>query len=409
MTILKDLPGSASRFGILLFAGSLSISFVPAEFGIAIAFAGWLAEGMINRNWQIRPSWIFISLAVYVVWNIMSALASARPLHSVLAVGDNEWPAMIMIMMFWIVRSEQLLRKTVVLFVGVSSVAMIYAVWQTFGGVEFYRNMDLTPVGPFYRNVGFYSFYLTFAGMALTVFCIAASLSLLSKGREKVIFLTIAVFSLAAIVGSFARSIWLALLVVTPLLGFVGGKKRGLITVAGIFALVTVLMVSVPALRERAISIVDLEKNQTRLNLWKTSIALARDYPILGVGEDNFDFHFPAYRVEGYYDTATHPHNDYLNVLVSSGIPGLLAFLAMWGMALWTGFRTFTNSGSSLIRAVSLGASLGLTGYLIGGFFQNYYGTFANCLGWWFMVGLIYASAGCSEDQLSERARVSES
>ena len=409
MKDLSSLPAAATRFGLYLFAFSIPVSFVPAEFGVAIAFGGWLMDGLANKRWQSERHIFFVPLVFYLAWNVVSALASPRPLHSLLAVGDNEWPAVIMLMMFWTVRSEQALKKIVFLFLGMSAIAMVYAVWQTFSGIELYRSMPLIPLGSLYRNVGFYSFYLTFAALAMTVFFLSGSVALQSSGRIRIFLAVIALLAFAAVVGSFARSIWLAMLIATPLLGFAKGRRAGLVTIAGLATVVLSLMVAVPDLRERAVTIVDPGQNQTRLNLWKTSLAIAGDHPLLGGGEDNFDFFFEKYRVEGIYDTATHPHNDYLNILVASGFPGLLAFLTLWVIALRTGFRTLIQAESRFVRGTALGASLGLLGFLIGAFFQDYYGTFANCLGWWFMVGLIFASAECSRQPLSDRALSRES
>ena len=410
MSTRATLPGAVTRFGLYLFAFSIPVSFVPAEFGVAIAFGGWLMDGLLNKRWEIEWHALFLPLIFYLAWNVLSAFISPRPLHSVLAVVDNEWPAVIMLMMFWTVRSEQVLKRIVFLFLGVSAFAMVYAIWQTVFGIELYRSMPLTAVGSLFRNVGFYSFFLTFAAFAMTVFCLSASLTFQTSGRNRTLLMIIAALSFVAVAGSFSRSVWLAMIIVTPLLGFARGRRAGITAIAVLSMVVVILMAAVPDIRERAATIVDVDKNETRLNLWKTSLAIAKDYPLLGVGEDNFDYFFENYRVEGYYDTVTHPHNDYLNVLVSSGLPGLIAFVMMWILALKAGFKTFMRSGSNFTRGTALGASLGLLGFLVASFFQDYYGTFANCLGWWFMVGLIFASRQCSrQDQPAESALKSDS
>jgi O-antigen ligase len=113
---------------------------------------------------------------------------------------------------------------------------------------------------------------------------------------------------------------------------------------------------------------------------------------VTGVGEDNWDYVFSRYRVEGYYDTIVHPHDDYLTVLVSSGVPGLLAFLGIWGIALTAGFRASFRARDERLRAIILGSTFSLVGLLVAGIFQNYYGTFINCLGWWFVTGLLFAA-----------------
>jgi O-antigen ligase len=135
-----------------------------------------------------------------------------------------------------------------------------------------------------------------------------------------------------------------------------------------------------------------LQANETRINLWKTTARISSDFRIVGIGEDNFDYYFEKYKVPGYYDTTAHPHNDYLNVLMNSGVPGLIFFLSMWGMVLRSGILTWRYGKNGLAKGIALGGTLSMAGLLVGALFQDYYGTFVNCLEWWFIVGLIFAA-----------------
>lgn len=404
---MKAAGKNLGIFGLYLFAFTIPVSFVPAQLGIALAVAGWFLEGMADRSWRVRWHPFFTVYLFYAIWNVLAALSSERPWPSLAAVGDNEWPVVLMIMMYWLVTEEMVLKRIVFLFLTSSAVAMAYGIWQTFAGIELYRGMDLTPVGGLYRNVGFYGFYLTFAGFAMTVFFLALGLVLQVHKQRRTMWATgvVGVLSAMAIVGSFARSIWLGMLLIVPLVGFFRGKRTGILALTGIALLGLGALAVSPEIRTRAASMFDPHQNETRINLWKTSLAIAVSNPLLGIGEDNFVYAFDRYRVEGYYDTMVHPHNDYLDALVSSGFPGLTAFLALWAMTLAAGYRIGTGIGSAFVRGTAMGASLGLAGFLVGAFFQNYYGTFANCLGWWFLVGLIFASVRLSEaDQTIPRS-----
>jgi O-antigen ligase len=383
-----NIPKSLSRAGILLFAFSLPVSHVPAQFGIGIAFLGWLLEGILHQRWQFVWHPFLGVLAFYVGWNLVSAAVSIRPAHSLAAVADNEWPALLMLMMFWTIDDAKFLSTVITTFFLTAGIAMLYALWQVFGGVEFYRNMTLDWIGGYYRAVGFYSFYLTFAAFALTVFFFAAAFALEVK-KLRVMHLLLALLSFGAIIGSFARSVWLALAAGIPLFGFLKNRTLGIGITAFAIVLVASAVLIEPTIRYRAESILDVSQNQTRLNLWKTSLNIFVAHPFLGVGEDNFDAVFDRYKVEGYYDTTVHPHNDYLSVLVASGLPGLLAFLGMWAIALREGLKGWKQASDPQLRAILLGGIFSLFGLLIAAFFQNYYGSFINCLGWWFVVGLV--------------------
>lgn len=385
-TIYKTI----AHFGLFLFAFSLPVSHVPAQFAIGIALLGWLGEGLVHKKWNLRWHPVFGALVAYVSWNLLSSALSERPAHSLGAVIDNEWPFLIMVMLYWMVDDEALLQRIVYVFLLASTAAVLYALWQVVGGMELYRGRPLDPMGwGFYRAVGFYGFYLTFAALAMTVFFFASSFSVEFRKWPVVL---LAGLSFLAVLGTFARSIWLSFVAAIPLFAFTRGRKAGIVVTTVLLVVIVGGILTVPALRHRAESIIEPGQNETRLNLWKTALRIAEHNPILGVGEDNWDLVFERYRVEGFYDTTVHPHNDYLTVLVSSGAPGLLAFLTMWGILMARGFRTALGTRNQLVRATALASTFSLMGLMIGAMFQNYYGTFINCLGWWFVVGLLLAA-----------------
>jgi len=194
------------------------------------------------------------------------------------------------------------------------------------------------------------------------------------------------------VIGTFARSIWLSFAVVIPIFGIVKGKRIGSFVISAFLAIAVLYLIFVPTIRDRAYSSIVPSENQTRLNLWKTTINMSKDFPVTGIGEDNFDYYLDRYKVEGYYDTTAHPHNDYLTILISSGIPGLIAFLSIWFVIVQMGFKTHKYSSNPFLKELALGSALAIIGFMTGGLFQNYYGTFANCWGWWMMAGFTTAS-----------------
>ena len=389
--IFKRYPRRITEFGLLLFASTIAISHVPAQFGIGFAVFGWFLEGLVNRNWRVRWNSFLLPLILYLTWNIVCSAESPRPVHSLLALIDNEWPALLAIMMYWTVQDAQLLRRILACLFVSSSVAMVYAVWQSFYGVELYRNMTLEPMGQFYRSVGFYGFYLTFSAFAMTVFFLSSADALERRIKRNWLRYILPILSLAAVVLTFARSIWLSFAGVIPLLGIMRGKKRDWIVSTALLVLFSATLLWVPTLRERAESIFDIRANETRINLWETSLKISRNFRFIGIGEDNFDYYFEQYKVPGYYDTTAHPHNDYLNVLINSGVPGLAFFLWMWVTTLRCGISVRRKAEDAVVKSTALGGTLSLAGLMIGALFQDYYGSFINCLGWWFVVGLVFA------------------
>lgn len=379
--------------GFYVFVIGLPFTLIVPQFGIALAVLGWLGEGVVHKNWQIKWHPLFLPLLLYLLWNLVAAAASPRSIHSLAAVADNEWLLLMMLMMYWCLDDLQDLKRIVASFLVASVLPLFYALVQMVAGVEYYSDRALDPLYGYYRAVGFHGFYLTFAAFAMIILLLSSSFWFETAKRMKWGYAGLAVLSFLAVLATFARSMWLSFLVVVPIFGFLRRRKTGLLLTAAMLVLITLSVFSVPGIRTRIQSIADPTQSETRLNLWKTSVAIAKDHPYLGTGQDNFDYFFPKFKVAGFYDADVHPHNDYLSVLVASGIPGLTFFLGMWWIVLRTGFKVFRLARTPAIRAIVSGASLSIVSLLVGSFFQNYYGTFLNCMEWWFLVGLILSCA----------------
>jgi probable O-glycosylation ligase (exosortase A-associated) len=81
--------------------------------------------------------------------------------------------------------------------------------------------------------------------------------------------------------------------------------------------------------RARAESISAYEEDGSamgRIEAWQTALAVAREYPVLGVGPANF---MTAYRRFGDPGAVRVTHNVYLQWLTDSGVPAIALFVAM--------------------------------------------------------------------------------
>lgn len=394
MTVINSIvtPKNIIILGFIAFALSLPISHVPIQYAIVVILWGWLGEGLIYGRWMYRFHHVFIPILIYLLWNIISSVISLRPLHSLWALVDNEWPLIIMLFMFWIIKDKGLLKNILIATLIISFVACLYGIFQTITGYSYFIKIDLAPMGSLYRAIGFYKFYLSFALLAMFTFFM--SLAIVSEKIHNAYkyFYVIMIVSIIAIISTFARSIWIATMIVLPIFGFLKNKKIGFIIIVTMIVFILVILGVSKEVQERAASMFALSENTVRLNLWKTSINIIKDNPIFGIGEDNFEYVLNKYLISGVYDTKAHPHNDYLNVMVNSGIPGFITFISIWIITIITGFKVWKKTKDALLKAISLGATLSLIGYMIAALFQNYYGTFINCWLWWFTAGLIFTS-----------------
>lgn len=372
-------------------AAALPFSHVPTQFALASAIVAWVGWSVRSGRLQVqRDPFLWAALA-YWGWNLLASALSVRPAHSMAALVDNEWPALLGLLVWWSVPSAEELQRLLRCYMAAAAIAFGYGIIQTFTGVEWIKGVALHQAGEgAFRAVGFSGFYLTFAGFAMSVFFLAVAYAM-AKPSERWRWI-VPILAVGAILGTYARSVWLALAVLLPLAAVVAtdGKSRRWALLLAVGAAAIVL--TVEPLRERAFSIVDMSQHETRLNLWQTSLSIAKSHPILGIGQDNFTAFFDRFRVPGFYDTAVHPHNDYLSTLVHGGIPALAAFLAMWSILVCKGWNAWTGKREGFEAWLALGATVALAGFLLSSLFQNYYGTFVNCFNWWLISGFILST-----------------
>jgi len=85
--------------------------------------------------------------------------------------------------------------------------------------------------------------------------------------------------------------------------------------------------------------------------IWSRSLPLLTDTLLLGYGADTYAMHFPQEDIVGKlkFLGSTHrivdkPHNIYLQTAINTGIPSLLALLALWGGYLLHSLKLFWNN-----------------------------------------------------------------
>jgi len=159
------------------------------------------------------------------------------------------------------------------------------------------------------------------------------------------------------------------------LLGILGGPKWRRATVVVLLIGVVLL---IPLLRTpRFAGMFDLSAGTTgfRVSLWHSAWGMLRDYPLLGVGPDNFLY---AYRTRYVLPTAweefnlAHPHNVVMDFAARLGVLGLVVFVGLqasfWRKA-WP-LRNDARPGTRATvqtRALALGVMASMVNFLAHG------------------------------------------
>jgi O-antigen ligase len=144
-------------------------------------------------------------------------------------------------------------------------------------------------------------------------------------------------------------------------------KKRSLKVVRIIILAVLAAAVFVgvdPIIERFATDNIDLEGRPV---IFADSLDLIGRFPFAGVGLGGFVYAYPTVRTIYNPSLIDHAHNDYLEVAAEAGLIAVLALAAAAVLALvWT-VRRWRKRHDPLVRAVTLGAILGIVAILIHG------------------------------------------
>jgi putative inorganic carbon (HCO3(-)) transporter len=108
-----------------------------------------------------------------------------------------------------------------------------------------------------------------------------------------------------------------------------------------------------------------------RVEIWSRAVYGIEDFPLTGMGMNSFrrvvHLLYPLFLISPDTDIA-HAHNEFLQAALDLGIPGLIAFGAIYAIAAWMLHGIWTASGDEpLTRALVLGLGGGLLAHLVYG------------------------------------------
>jgi O-antigen ligase len=178
--------------------------------------------------------------------------------------------------------------------------------------------------------------------------------------------------------------------------------RRALVVVVGLLLVLAVVVLLIAGVG-RLTSLLDTSDSTTffRLQLWQSSWAMIRDHPLLGVGLDNFLYHYRTYYV---LPTAweefdlSHPHNLLFDFWLRLGLPGLgviLWLLAVFFRKGWAAYRRLSEGRGQLLV---LGLMGGMVSFVAHGLVDNAF--FLVDLAFAFMLMLaLLQTAGLSEER----------
>lgn len=253
---------------------------------------------------------------------------------------------------------------------------------------------------PFLQGTGFHASPMPFAGQMQL--CGMLSLALLLSGAWKelfsrrILFIVLTVGNLAGIVFAGERGAWLGAFVGILAIAFMVSWKTFAKAACALLLIALLSWAFVPLVQTRVNSLLAGRADvgtSVRFQLWSKSIELWQSSPALGVGIRHFPaLDIPEAIVPGHSKTINHAHSNYLHILSTTGLLGIVAYIWLFISALCVGLGMFTqgkNANDLLAKGIALGITGGTVALLVSGAFEYNFGTAQVRLAQWFLLGLL--------------------
>ena len=158
---------------------------------------------------------------------------------------------------------------------------------------------------------------------------------------------------------------------------------------------------------------------QARIDVWQSAVQMIQDRPLVGIGPDNFQRLYAPTRAENKYQQVcapgqgyiqpgagaepclSHPHDEFLDFWLSSGILGLVSYIWLLYVFWKTGFGTWRRSTDRSTRALVLAAMAAMLAGIIHGSIDNSYFLVDLSLLFWLLCAVV---SWCSDEVESPRA-----
>jgi len=216
---------------------------------------------------------------------------------------------------------------------------------------------------------------------------------------SKLIILGLSAIMLGCLVYTYSRGAYVGLMLAFALFAVLRDRRFIILGVIGLLMLPFMLPASVI---NRFASIGNLNDTSSfyRISVWLGSLRLAQDYWLsgIGLGLEPFNLVYPKYSLNAAY--ALHSHNIYIQLMIETGIAGLLMFFAIIAVYYKTMLAGFYKTRDRFTSTFMIAIASGMAGYLAQGMVENIWYNNRVLLSFWVMLAFgMIAKALITEDK----------
>jgi O-antigen ligase len=373
---------------MMLFLASAFFSIAVNSISLGLLAVIWLLIMALERRWSVEPTpldWVFLA---YVVAELIATACSVNPMQS-LEFSKRLLLIGIVYLLASAVTSRKLAGRLVTVLLSTAALVGVFGLLK----LLFADPRDTV-------RLGIFQFYMTTSGimMIATLLFVPFVVHPGTPKRIRVLALAGLLPVVISLYATVTRGAYLAAAAGILFIAIVRNRK---LLIPLLLILVAAAVFAPPYVESRIRSIVDIHHpdNASRLMLWKTGLRMFKDFPIFGIGD--IDMHALYLHYMDPDDPAQHGHfhNMAVQFLVTLGLVGFLAVLAMFTRIVQTEWRIYRRvQGDWFAGSFVLGAMAVFVGLQVSGLTEWSFGDQEVAVLFWATVGLSLALGSIHTD-----------
>jgi putative inorganic carbon (hco3(-)) transporter len=379
------------RKGILIFLSieviSLSISIAVSSIAFVLAVILWVALLIIEKRWVRTP--LDFAFLFYILAEIISAIFALEQSQAFVYM-KRLFIFTVFYMSFYSFKNWKELRIFFIIFftfIGILSSLEII--------LKFILNID---------RIGVFQHYMTTGGIKMIV-CLYIIPFLFQKGlqkKEKIFLISVFIPILLSLLLTMTRSSWFGFVLGIFVFGVI--KDRKTLIYLGIFIILFALFAP-SNFKQRALSGFDpnYEPNKPRIHMIETGWRIFQDYPLFGIGDTDVKKTYLRYTVPLEPNEGGHLHNNFMQILVTLGTFGFIAYITLFTVLLIYLIKTFNlTKGNPLSNSLSIIPIIVFFAFHLNGLFEWNFGDQEIAILLWFTMGLSVIARQIYQKETSE-------
>jgi O-antigen ligase len=396
-----DIIAKARAATVIAYAACLPVSISGAQICLGLLLVSALYRVFVEKRWRMR--YTDLALAAFIVWSIIAALFSDYRFHSLSKI-PRLWVHLAWFGLLAANVSKTTWKKALYALVISAALMGLYGAAQHYFGSAVPRflvpDVDLwQPTGEYFHAVGFFDHHLTFGNTMILCLICGIGLFMVEKGRRSILAI-LAALIFVGVVFSYARSAWLALAFMAALLAFIKGRRVVIATAVAAAVLIPLIVTVSPTVRDRLATTFMVKKNLERIYLWKTSIDMAVDHPVTGIGPGVYRKYVREYRRDYNikWTTESHAHNSYIMAAAQCGFAGALLLLLLLAAVFHDPVKFMLGSDIACDNFdLSAALTTAMAGFAFACLFQHNFGDAEVVMTFWFVAAA--ANVFCDRDE----------